>query len=148
MVRAMADEIAHKLIVSETEEARPPAPSAPSEKVNRPTGFAAPSMRTVGDPAENPNCCVSPKARTNAIETQEETDADGNIPPQSEMADEIDVDAHAERVGKTRRELEKELKKQPRLTVPPQAKNEGAKAGTASEVGDSGLSETARARQA
>ncbi len=141
----MADEIAHnKPIVSETEEARPPAPSAPSEKVNRPTGFAAPGVRTVGDPAEDPNGCVSPTVRTNARETQEETDADGNIPPQSEMADEIDIDAHAERVGKTRRELEKELKKQPRPMPPPQARNEAASAGRASEVGGSGLSETAR----
>ena len=62
------------------------APSSPSEKVNRPNGFAAPSMRTVGGPADGPNGGVDSTVRANARKTHDETDADGaggNFRPQS-----------------------------------------------------------------
>jgi hypothetical protein len=62
------------------------APSSPSEKVNRPNGFAAPGMRTVGGPADGPNGGVDSTVRANARKTHDETDADGaggNFRPQS-----------------------------------------------------------------
>jgi hypothetical protein len=62
------------------------APSSPSEKVNRPNGFASLGMRTVGGPADGPNGGVDSTVCANARKTHGETDADGadgNFPPQS-----------------------------------------------------------------
>jgi hypothetical protein len=77
---------AGKLIGPENAGAQPSASSSPWKKVNRANGLAAPGMRTVGGPADGPNGGVDSTVRADAMETGDETDADGadaNFPPQS-----------------------------------------------------------------